>query len=283
MDNIDYYIIKNHSDIVVDKYTSSNDNIDTVNFKTINDNNSIYPFYIDMDMDKTITKTYVYNSSVDIPLHKVWLKVNKVKIFNILKLPDNNRKMIILFSPLNKKTKKILDLIISIEKHINSNQYTTCSPLKMIDDYMAIMIIDIPMKKEKYQFKIFDDDNEEIDNISINDDIGLYMELNYIWDDEVQIGYTWKVLQIKVYKKISFDICLFDIHKNKKEVVKIVTKIKEQPKIIIPKNSYTVKEPVIQNIPQPKIKINQPIKFAPSLKDILKTKKSLKKVRLHDD
>lgn len=284
-DDIEYYIIKNSSDIVVDKYRCIKDRIDTVNFKNITTDDSIYPFYIDMDMDKYVTKTHIYNSSVDIPLHKVWLKINKVKIFNILKLPDNNKKMIILFSPLNKKTKKLLDLIISIEKHINNkinSQYNICSPLKMIDEYMAIMIIDIPMNNDSYNFKIFNNDNDEINSIQINDNIGLYMELDSIWDDDVQIGYNWKVLQIKVYKNISFDTCRFDMHKNtttpKTEPVKIIIPNKSSYKIK-ETSAYKIKEPIIDNIPQPKIKINQPPKFAPSLKDILETKKKLKKIR----
>ena len=274
-------IIENYDEVemALDKYRYYTKVTNTFYFKDYNDTvDNYYPFFIDSNLDIKTTWIDIYNKNSIEPMQKIWVLTEKVKVFNLLKINNKLSSLIILFTS-NEKNNSLFNFIKKSEKKIIqklNKQIEICSSIRIIDDYMTLMIVNIPDN-----LIMFNDDNNLTKNIQINDTIQLYLELNSLWFDDNKLGLNWNILQLKIYNKFNFNKCLFGEPKNIIKTIKtpeIVNEIIENKKVI--KNNYKPRVELTQNYKnQPKIKVHQ-FKFAPTLKQITEMKNKLNKTNI---
>jgi len=271
------------------------------NYKTHNIDNMHYD-----DMSSygiTYYKMNFYNSEIKFPLQKYWLFIPKIRI-----LSNYMQSIKIVLSSeledvvdLEKFIKKLQKRIKKIVRTKTNKKYKMKSCLQTFDHFPTTMSIKVNSKT-----CIFDNTSKRIPTANVKSDqiVSLYIELTEIWIDDVQFGFNWNILQMKIHADIDFSICLID--NNNAEDDNYVNKISYEtsdqfidigisnqfdssipnappmspPAGIVAQMSYRDKQRLLA---QNQIKVIVPKKeeqqkFAPSLQDLLAQLKNLKKV-----
>ena len=246
----------------------------------------------------------VYNKNINSPLHKIWLRFPKVKLlsrFSIDNKPSYRVKIAI--APMSGKNKKIVQFIEKLEKMIGSEivkeeQNVTMKPsIKKINNYMAIMDWKILKKDNKFGFNAFDNNNNQIDVLDIDNrsNVSCYLELSDVWISANEYGFNWTILQIKTYPVFDFTKCLFDDEEVDNEDEYVCNVCKNRNNISHNANTHSMQSmqsmqsmpPIPPRIPfrqQPALKNNDTQKnasigaFMPSVSMLQNIKNGLKKV-----
>lgn len=152
------------------------------------------------------TKSYfkdritVYNSLTDIPLHKIWIHIDRCKITDInnmeisIALSIKNQKLISLIRNLEDEILKKLRSDIAQRLCIESKLYET-------DSFAPILLITYDNDTTFFQH----DGEQTTFNIKKNLDITTIIELNYFQLDNNILRPHWKALQIKQHELINLN------------------------------------------------------------------------------
>ncbi|VVU95372.1 hypothetical protein CPAV1605_1123 [seawater metagenome] len=269
-------------------------------------------------------ETLFYDSPILLDHNKSRIKVYKQGKFRyeriILKTPrcqlayepKNNKfnTLAISLQPMNKDLKEFVSFFKKIDK---KNKQTLKSLNPKIKYKSCIM-------KTKYstkiaQFTIFENcpiyskskKKKNLTDLSLENEVSMFLELNYIWIDGVKSGCNWKIIQLKYYSpEFNVNKCMFlsdteesdneedDIKIPNKKDIKYVEKCSACHNISYctgPSESHINIPPrppplptintqlPIRNIPKSNIITDKPKQkvFIPSVKDILNIKNRLKK------
>ena len=196
------------------------------NYKNCNFNNIVISDPI--NYSNKYGKINVYNDKLKEPLHKIWLKVPKVKTFkpiftNIKKFNLKSLPMTTILSPLLGDIKKYFLFIKKLEIHIlkkvnsklNKNlKLKSC--LNKKSNFNPTMIFQMPIKKIDdsccdFLFHIYNFLNKRItpDLIDTGTYISSFIELTEVWYSDTYVGFNWNILQMKLYPDFNFNQCLF--------------------------------------------------------------------------
>lgn len=182
-------------------------------------------------------KINIYNSKINIPLQKIWIKTPKLKIMNKVFVCDkyNNQtiSMKIVLGPSTKKINNFINFIDIIEnkaeeiiKKHNINIIKKSS-ISLKENFPPIMTLKLPYKKiennsVEFLFHIYNHKNKRIniDNIEGGIYVSAFIELSDIWINDDYFGFNWNVLQMKLYPVFNFNKNLFSsepVEKDNKE------------------------------------------------------------------
>jgi hypothetical protein len=98
----------------------------------------------------------------------------------------------------------------------NNKKLKLNSSIKSGGDFPPIMKLKLPCYKTssncyEFRFHIYNHLNKRVNIQTINS--GLYIkafiELSEVWINDIEIGFNWNVLQLKVYPEFNFNTCLF--------------------------------------------------------------------------
>lgn len=185
---------------------------------------------------KEYKKCDVYNTTIDEPFHKIWLKTPKLKTLTSPVFKEVlNRDIRIEISLTTTESRKFIDDIEKIENTISSNlNIPYRSSIKKINDHSAVITLKTPVENNKYCFKCFGLNNEKMDfkDVIRNDKITGYIELTNVWVKDDELGFNWGVLQVKMYQTFDFSKCLFGDENHTEEIVikpKIITPLVQKP------------------------------------------------------
>jgi hypothetical protein len=172
-------------------------------------------------------KVDIYNNSIYY-MQKIWIKTPIIKIFRPIYLPNekckNSVPLTLLLntgvpdiSLLHSFIKRMELKVSKIVKTATGNlKLKNKSSLKTIENFPPIFNINMPFTKigdnYEFNFHIYNGSNQRINMDRLKNSVktALYLELSNIWISETHFGYTWNVLQMKVYPEIVFKECLFD-------------------------------------------------------------------------
>ena len=176
-------------------------------------------------------KVNVYNKSIDAPLHKIWLRTPKMKIFkptfNLLG-EGKNIPLSILLSPNVGNIKKFRLFIRKLEKKISSlikltvdqdNEYKNHkikSSIRTNNNFNDNFVAKMPCEKvddcHEFLFHIYNNQNKRVSIKSLDSGtyVSTFIELSEVWISDSEFGFNWKVLQMKLYPEFDFSQCLFD-------------------------------------------------------------------------
>lgn len=182
-------------------------------------------------------KINIYNSKINIPLQKIWIKTPKLKILNKVFISDkyNNQtiSMKIVLGPSTKKINNFINFIDIIEDKVeeivkkHNNNIIKKSSISFKDSFPPIMTLKLPYKKMddnsiEFVFHIYNHKNKRIniDNIEGGIYASAFIELSDIWINGDYFGFNWNVLQMKLYPVFNFNKNLFSsepVEKNNNE------------------------------------------------------------------
>ena len=172
-------------------------------------------------------KYNIYNSQIDSPLQKIWIKIPKVKIARSISMPKHGIKncvpmYVILYESI-KEVKKLCLFIKKLERKIGiyikndskNKKLMMKSSIYSSDNFPPTFTINLPCEKVDscYEFKLhaYNQNNKRInlDNIKSGNYISAFIELESVWRNSKNIGFNWNVLQIKIFPEFDFNKCLF--------------------------------------------------------------------------
>lgn len=166
-------------------------------------------------------KMDAYNNKINIPLQKIWLKLPKVKIFKPTFGYLKDKKSIqltVILSPNVGEIKKFKLFIKKIERKIKNIMKSNNTLRSSIRSSKFDNIFDIKMPCHKFNdcyefdFHIYNCNNKRISlhNLNSGTYITAFIELSEVWTNDSNIGFNWKILQMKVYPEFDFTKCLFE-------------------------------------------------------------------------
>jgi hypothetical protein len=168
-------------------------------------------------------KINVYNRSITTPLQKIWLKTPKMKIFKPTFNPNNDGKSVsltILLGPNTANIKKFKNFIKKLEQRIASlldltNDQSIRSSIRSVDGFPDNFTVKMPYVKEgncyEFLFHAYNDENKRVSVKTLDSGtyVSCYIELTDVWISDVEFGFNWNVLQMKLYPEFDFSRCLF--------------------------------------------------------------------------
>jgi len=168
-------------------------------------------------------KINIYNRSIATPLQKVWLKTPKMKIFKPTFNPNNDGKSVtltILLAPNTANIKKFKNFIKKLEQKVASlidltNDQSIRSSIRSAEGFPDNLTVKMPYIKEggcyEFLFHIYNSENKRISIKTLESGtyISCYIELTDVWISDVEFGFNWNVLQMKLYPEFDFSKCLF--------------------------------------------------------------------------
>lgn len=168
-------------------------------------------------------KVNVYNNSIKSPLQKIWIRTPKMKIFKPTFNPTADKKSVsltILLAPNTKDIKRFKIFIKKLEQRIASlinlsDQHTIRSSIKSSDNYADNFTIKMPYTKindcYEFSFHIYNIDNKRVSLKMLESGMytSCYIELTDVWISDIEFGFNWNVLQMKLYPEFDFSKCLF--------------------------------------------------------------------------
>lgn len=236
----------------------------------------------------TYKKMNIYNNSISLPVHKIWLELPKLKMLGkINKINNNKDKSILLLSLIlydkDPNIKKLIKFIRTLEEQIVNHMSTINndiilkSCIKNSDKFFPTINFNLPLNKQDLlEFDIYDINNKKInyEKIELSSFIKLFIEITDIWMNNKEFGINWKFLQMKVYPEFNFNKCLFTdgpINNNNDPDyhfvdVKNTSPPPPPPLPVIKKNNDNI------------TKNNSIGSFAPSVSELLNIKNKLKSV-----
>lgn len=226
-------------------------------------------------------KVNLYNTSISIPLHKIWLKTPKLRLLKTPFINEKNKYPVSIEFLVYRQTPEqdeFLSFIEKIEKKARliikkqvSKQQKMRSIIRPLNDlcYIISMKCPIDTKRGGLSCGVYNNKNRLIDpthelNSGVN--IGSYIELTDIWVSEKEYGFNWNILQMKIYPEFNFSKCLFSsdpVFEDPEDFADIKIKPPNPPPLINKRE------------PPPKVQTSS---FIPSTDMLINMKKLLKKV-----
>ena len=190
--------------------------------------------------------------------------------------------------PYHSKIKQFVETIKSLEKCIRKKIKTKCSFKSCLDIQSDSMKrIKINLSKQYKIDSIIDD--LVIDDLKRDGEIKFVMKAPYIWFRDGVYGIYYSIQRIKYYPPLfTLDIDFWDDDETKTEYS--IKDLKNKPKKsnILPPTFQSLQMPPLPtlSIPEPyvsnkKKSISRKSSFIPSVKDLMKIKATLKKVKKH--
>lgn len=174
-------------------------------------------------------KINVFNKAIKSPMHKIWIKTPKLKIFNNINPAffngNKNVTVSVLLSSHDPVTKKLYYFIKKLERKLfalikdsfDVQNIKMKSSISSSPDYPPTFKLRLPYNKINdntvdFDFHIYNWLNKRININSLHSGsfISSFIELSEIWINQDKFGFNWNVLQMKLYPQFDFSVCLFD-------------------------------------------------------------------------
>ena len=272
-----------------DNNNNNNDNYNN------NNNNNIKHFITNFQDEKQLDlihsklephfynykKINLFNRALNQPLQKIWMVLERVKIFRhgtkVVNKGKASLPMWIVLHENNKEQKAFYEFIIKLESQIHSlivketknDKIIAKSSLKKNENFpftlQLVLPYEIKNNEPVFNFSIFNHNNQPIkfDSIGKRVTISAYIELSEIWISNLEYGYNWNILQMKVFPEFDFSKCLF---------INQITDNFTQPNEENSKNNIP-KPPTRARIINQKPQLNNLYRgFVPSMNDLLSVK-----------
>lgn len=205
------------------------------------DINELLTDYSDDDLSKIINdslqvtsslyqKMNIYNTRINSPLQKIWIRTPKLKIFRSFGSPNDRFKqsmpLLLLLNNTDPDVKKLLSFIKKLEIKItkivkqesNNIKIKPRSAIRTIDSFsnsFTVLAVNMPFHKVnncyEFKFHIYNHNNKRVnvDQLTTGMFAALYLELTEIWVGQSNFGFNWSVMQLKLYPDFNFSKCLF--------------------------------------------------------------------------
>lgn len=189
-------------------------------------------------------KFNVYNTNIDVPLQKIWLRMPKVKVFKpIFTNFVSQKKSMPLSVILPQNTiiiKKFYGFIKKLERKIriivknllNIKKISMKSSLNNKEGFSPIFTMRMQFKKYDenscdFLFNIYNHNHERV-NLNYIDSgsfVSCFIELSEVFIHKGgNFGFNWNILQMKIYPDFDFSTCMFideiSDEEKEKEIIK---------------------------------------------------------------
>jgi hypothetical protein len=150
----------------------------------------------------------IYNSLVDIPLHKIWIHINRCKICNV-----NGLELKIALSNQDKKNVELIEnlenkILEKLRVDISDNLYFK-TELDLKDSFAPTLGITFDM--DTVFFKYDGNESDQKTTIIKGRDVSIILELCHLNFSRNTLVPQWKALQIKQHEPINFSKFITDI------------------------------------------------------------------------
>jgi len=168
-------------------------------------------------------KINLYNTSITVPLHKIWVRTPKLRILKTPFLNEKtkfstsiefiiyreNEEQGLFYTFVDKLEKKVRRLLKGI---IDKQKMRSC--IRSLNDTCFIINIKCPINSTtgKFNFGVYNGKNRQVDpknSLISGVNISSYIELTEIWVNDKEFGFNWNILQMKVYPDFNFSKCQF--------------------------------------------------------------------------
>ena len=184
-------------------------------------------------------KINLFNKKIKYPLQKIWIRTPKLKVFKpTFPLSDKKNTQVVLsliLSPNLEDIKKFFLFIQGLEEKVKDIIYKKTknknlvlkSSISKIQNFPNFLNVNLPYHKingcYEFLFNIYNHQNKRVNlkSISSGSYVSSFIELSEVWikynQTNIEYGFNWNVLQLKIYPEFDFSICLFNDENNSVE------------------------------------------------------------------
>jgi len=229
-------------------------------------------------------KIDIYNSRINIPAKKIWIKLPKMKVYNNIYIPNKLKGLatisLILFNG-EPKVGLVIDFIARLEKKLEEilkdidDDFLLESSVRKRDLYDTFSLQVFFERRNgivHFMLPIFNENNVVVNNLDSVGFLEAFIELSEIWIKGLKCGSNWRVLQMKTYPEFDFQKCLFG-----GGFFQSTTQIQPpQPPSYLPQNLKTQ----IKQDEEIDLKKGNRQLFVPTVNDLIAGLGNLKKVKI---
>lgn len=187
---------------------------------------------------KHYQKILAFNSLIDEPFQKIWIKTPRLKMCNEINVQIKNKRSFQIFVAINtadKKERKFMEGMKKLEKNVHEKMKKITKNPKIKyksvitkKQYPPIIKFNAMCEYDKggdcydFFFRVYNENNElsNVDDLFRFDYGKFFVELGeiYINNKITEYGFNWNILQMKYYPTVYFSSCQFNTKSKTKKM-----------------------------------------------------------------